>query len=70
MHVTVNPAVFSKRPQLEAMMPFPTPEITPADDSALEAAYTLVHTGNFRTSSDQDVLHLAGQDPERANSWK
>lgn len=27
---TVRPNVFKRRPQLEAIMPFPTPEITPA----------------------------------------
>lgn len=30
---TVRPNVFNKRPQLEAIMPFPTPEITPATTS-------------------------------------
>jgi len=27
--VTLSPAVFKRRPVLEAMMPFPTPEMTP-----------------------------------------
>jgi len=32
---TVRPKVFNKRPQLEAIMPFPTPEITPEQRSVL-----------------------------------
>ena len=34
MLVTVSPVVLSNRPVLEAMMPFPTPEITPIADSS------------------------------------
>jgi hypothetical protein len=32
MEETVKPAVLKSNPQLEAIMPLPTPEITPAKD--------------------------------------
>ena len=32
---TAKPAVFSSKPQLEAIMPFPTPEMTPEEKRLL-----------------------------------
>jgi len=40
---TVRPKVFNKRPQLEAIMPFPTPEITPEQRSVLVLAHTILN---------------------------
>lgn len=34
MLVTVSPVVLRSRPVLEAMMPLPTPEMTPREESA------------------------------------
>lgn len=74
MLVTVSPVVLSNRPVLEAMMPFPTPEITPiADSSALfdpskmpsiHVTQPHVHVEWSRipqTSRYQHVFHLGGR---------
>lgn len=53
---TAKPAVFSSRPQLLAMIPLPTPEMTPAGVNN--------GPGNGErkqlTSRDQNILHLGG----------
>lgn len=66
---TVRPNVFSNSPQLEAIMPFPTPEITPgpkvlATDSRSSNTTTFEERGFWTrsdgislTSGNQNVLH-------------
>lgn len=60
---TVRPKVFIKRPQLEAIMPFPTPEITPEhqayqSDEIFEGRGTSRRGKEKHTSGNKNVLHF------------
>lgn len=58
---TVRPKVFIKRPQLEAIMPFPTPEITPEHHQAYQSDG--VHRGG-RGSRGQEKRGKENAPPE------
>lgn len=58
MLLTVRPVVFRRRPVLEAMMPLPTPEITPVLSHHQLLSPTIDRTAGL-TSRDQNVLHHA-----------
>ena len=61
---TVRPKVFIKRPQLEAIMPFPTPEITPepqayqSDEFFEDRGRRGQERGRKHTSGNKNVLHF------------
>lgn len=59
MLLTVRPVVFRRRPLLEAIMPLPTPEMTPNFAHLLALQSPMIDTTARLTSRNQNVLHHA-----------